>query len=152
MAYTVFPAPQMLPRFTKQSLNASEWLSDTHVLYRRSAWRAIWQSRDEKVRKPRSQASGAAAITAPVPRVIEIENAPVELRSRKPGVCRKIGREGPEQATDTSMMAANGVGRSSSAVADCAQEIITAWSRYAEEVMGRSSEASRALLRPRKPQ
>jgi hypothetical protein len=61
----------------------------------------------------------------------------------------EIGREGLQQATDTSMMAANGVARSSSAVADCAQEIITAWSRYAEEVMRRSSEASRALLRSR---
>lgn len=61
----------------------------------------------------------------------------------------EIGREGLQQATDTSMMAANAVARSNSAVADCAQEIITAWSRYAEEIMRHSSEASRALLRSR---
>ena len=61
----------------------------------------------------------------------------------------EVGPEGLQQTTDTSMMAANGVAHSSSAVADCAQEIITAWSRYAEEVMRRSSEASRALLRSR---
>ena len=34
-------------------------------------------------------------------------------------------------------------------MAECAQEITSAWSRYAEDVMRHTSEASRALLRSR---
>jgi hypothetical protein len=57
----------------------------------------------------------------------------------------EIAREGARQTADASAAAA----RSGSAMADCAQEITAAWARYAEEVMRRSSEAGRALLRSR---
>lgn len=61
----------------------------------------------------------------------------------------EIGREGVRQAADASTAAASGMARSSSGMADCAQEITAAWARYAEEVMRHTSEASRALLRSR---
>jgi hypothetical protein len=60
-----------------------------------------------------------------------------------------FAQEGVRHATDASKAAASGVVRSSSAFAESAQEITTAWAHYAEEVMRHTSEASRALLRAR---
>jgi hypothetical protein len=60
-----------------------------------------------------------------------------------------IGREGVRQAADASSAAASSTSRSGVAMAECAQEITSAWSRYAEDVMRHTSEASRALLRAR---
>jgi hypothetical protein len=61
----------------------------------------------------------------------------------------EIGREGMRQSAEAATTVATGAARSGSAMADCAQEITTAWARYAEDVMRHSSEASRALLRSR---
>ena len=61
----------------------------------------------------------------------------------------EIGREGVRQAADASSAAAGGAARSGAAMAECAQDMTSAWSRYAEEVMRNTSEASRALLRAR---
>ena len=54
-----------------------------------------------------------------------------------------------QQATEASAAAATGTLRSGSAIASDAQEIAAAWTRYAEEVMRHTSEASQALLRAR---
>lgn len=61
----------------------------------------------------------------------------------------EIGREGMRQTAEAAATAATGAARTCSAMTDCAQEITTAWARYAEDVMRHSSEASRALLRSR---
>lgn len=61
----------------------------------------------------------------------------------------EVGREGIRQAATGSKVAAEGVLRTGSALADGAQEITAAWARYAEEVMRHTSEASQALLRAR---
>jgi len=61
----------------------------------------------------------------------------------------EMGREAARQAADASAAPASGLAQSNPAVADCAQEIIAAWARYAEEIMHHSTEASRALLRSR---
>jgi hypothetical protein len=61
----------------------------------------------------------------------------------------EIGREGVRQAADASSAAATSTSRSRVAMAECAQEITSAWSHYAEDVMRHTSEASRALLRAR---
>jgi hypothetical protein len=61
----------------------------------------------------------------------------------------ELGRQGVRQAADASIAAANAAHRSGSAVAECTQEITAAWTRYAEEVMRHTSEASQALLRAR---
>jgi Phasin protein len=60
-----------------------------------------------------------------------------------------LGREGVRQASDVSSAATGGAARSGAAMAECAQEITSAWSRYAEDVMRHTSEASRELLRSR---
>jgi hypothetical protein len=61
----------------------------------------------------------------------------------------ELGQQGVRQAADASIAAANAAHRSGSAVAECTQEITAAWTRYAEEVMRHTSEASQALLRAR---
>ena len=61
----------------------------------------------------------------------------------------EFGREGLRQAADASSGAAGTSEDSARAIAGCAQEITAAWARYAEEVMRRTSEANRALLRAR---
>jgi hypothetical protein len=61
----------------------------------------------------------------------------------------EISGERIQQATKASAAAASGTLRSGSAMASDAQEITAAWSRYAEEVMRNTSEASQALLRAR---
>jgi hypothetical protein len=61
----------------------------------------------------------------------------------------EIGGERMQQATEASAAAATGTLRSGSAIASDAQEIAAAWTRYAEEVMRHTSEASQALLRAR---
>ena len=61
----------------------------------------------------------------------------------------EIGAERIQQATEASAAAASGTLRSGSAIAGGAQEITAAWTRYAEEVMRHTSEASQALLRAR---
>ena len=61
----------------------------------------------------------------------------------------ELGQQGIRQAADASTAAANAAQRSGSAVAECTQEITAAWTRYAEEVMRHTSEASQALLRAR---
>jgi hypothetical protein len=60
-----------------------------------------------------------------------------------------VGREGIRQAATASKSAAEATLNSGSAIADGAQEITAAWTRYAEEVMRHTSEASKALLRAR---
>src|SRR5690348_2196319 len=60
-----------------------------------------------------------------------------------------LGQQGVRQAADASTAAAGAAQRSGSAVAECTQEITAAWTRYAEEVMRHTSEASQALLRAR---
>jgi len=61
----------------------------------------------------------------------------------------EIGGERMRQATEASAAAASGTLRSGSAIASDAQEITAAWTRYAEEVMRHTSQASQALLRAR---
>jgi hypothetical protein len=61
----------------------------------------------------------------------------------------ELGQQRVRQAAEVSTAAANAAQRSGSAVAECTQEITTAWARYAEEVMRHTSEASQALLRAR---
>jgi hypothetical protein len=61
----------------------------------------------------------------------------------------EIGGERMQQATAASATAASGTLHSGSAIASDAQEITAAWTRYAEEVMRHTSEASQALLRAR---
>jgi hypothetical protein len=61
----------------------------------------------------------------------------------------ELGQQGVRQAADASLAAASTAQRSGSGVTECAQEITTAWARYAEEVMRHTTEASRALLRAR---
>jgi hypothetical protein len=61
----------------------------------------------------------------------------------------ELGQQGIRQAADASTAAASAAQRSGSAVAECTQEITAAWTRYAEEVMRHTSEASQALLRAR---
>jgi hypothetical protein len=61
----------------------------------------------------------------------------------------EIGAERIQQATEPSAAAASGILRSGSAIASGAQEITAAWTRYAEEVMRHTSEATQALLRAR---
>ncbi len=60
-----------------------------------------------------------------------------------------LGEHGVRQAAEASTAAASAAQRSGSAVAECTQEITAAWTRYAEEVMRHTSEASQALLRAR---
>lgn len=60
-----------------------------------------------------------------------------------------IGREGMRHAADASSAAAGGAARSGAAMAECTQEITSAWSRFAEDVMRNTSEASGALLSAR---
>jgi hypothetical protein len=61
----------------------------------------------------------------------------------------ELGLQAVREAADASTAAASAAQRSGSAVAECAQEITTAWTRYAEEVMRHTSEASRSLMRAR---
>ena len=61
----------------------------------------------------------------------------------------EIGGERMQQANEASAAAATGTLRSGSAIASDAQEIAAAWTRYAEEVMRHTSEASQAMLRAR---
>jgi len=61
----------------------------------------------------------------------------------------ELGLQAVREAADASTSAASAAQRSGSAVAECAQEITTAWTRYAEEVMRHTSEASRSLMRAR---
>jgi hypothetical protein len=61
----------------------------------------------------------------------------------------EVGRERIQQATEATAAAASGALRSGSAAAGDAHEITAAWTRYAEEVMRHTSEASQALLRAR---
>jgi hypothetical protein len=61
----------------------------------------------------------------------------------------RLGGERMRQASEPSAAAASGALRSGSAIAGDAQEITAAWTRYAEEVMRHTSEASQALLRAR---
>jgi len=61
----------------------------------------------------------------------------------------EVAREGVRQATEASKTVAGGAFRSGEALAEGAQEITAAWTRYAEEVMRHTSEASQALLRAR---
>ena len=60
-----------------------------------------------------------------------------------------LGQQGVRQAAEASTAAASAAQRSGAAVAECTQEITAAWTRYAEEVMRHTSEASQALLRAR---
>lgn len=60
-----------------------------------------------------------------------------------------LGRQGAREAADASKAAINAAQRSGSDVAECAQEITAAWTRYAEEVMRHTAEASRSLMRAR---
>jgi hypothetical protein len=61
----------------------------------------------------------------------------------------EVARGGVRQATEASKAVAGGAFRSGEALAEGAQEITAAWTRYAEEVMRHTSEASQALLRAR---
>jgi hypothetical protein len=61
----------------------------------------------------------------------------------------EFGQQGVRQAAAASTTAATAAQRSGSAVAECTQEITAAWTRYAEEIMRHTSEASQALLRAR---
>lgn len=60
-----------------------------------------------------------------------------------------FAQESVRQAGDASAAAASSAVRSGSAIAECAQEITTAWTHYAEDVMRHTSEASGAMLRAR---
>jgi hypothetical protein len=60
-----------------------------------------------------------------------------------------LGQQAVREAADASTAAASAAQRSGSAVAECAQEITMAWTRYAEEVMRHTSEASQSLMRAR---
>ena len=53
------------------------------------------------------------------------------------------------QAAEASASLASGISRSGSAMADDVREITEAWTRYAQEVMRHTSEASQALPRAR---
>ena len=66
---------------------------------------------------------------------------------RKADRMAELGQHGVREAAGASTAAAGAAQRSGSAVAECAQEITTAWTRYAEEVMRHTSEASRSLMR-----
>ncbi|MBV8937330.1 MAG: phasin family protein [Alphaproteobacteria bacterium] len=68
-------------------------------------------------------------------------------RSAEPAI--QLGEQGARETAAASAAAASAAQRSGSAVAECAQEITTAWTRYAEEVMRHTSEASRSLMRAR---
>jgi hypothetical protein len=72
-----------------------------------------------------------------------------EPAQRKTEGLVEIGAERIQQATEASAAAASGTLRSGSAIAGGAQEITAAWTRYAEEVMRHTSEATQALLRAR---
>jgi hypothetical protein len=61
----------------------------------------------------------------------------------------EIGREEKEQTATGQRGALNGTLRTGSALANGAQEITSAWARYAEDLMRNTSEASQALLRGR---
>jgi len=61
----------------------------------------------------------------------------------------EIGREEKEQTATGQRGALNGTLRTGSALANGAQEITSAWARYAEDLMRNTSEASQALLRAR---
>ena len=61
----------------------------------------------------------------------------------------EIGREEKEQTVAGQRGALNGTLRTGSALANGAQEITSAWARYAEDLMRNTSEASQALLRAR---
>jgi hypothetical protein len=61
----------------------------------------------------------------------------------------EIGREEKEQTVTGQRGALNGTLRTGSALANGAQEITSAWARYAEDLMRNASEASQALLRAR---
>jgi hypothetical protein len=61
----------------------------------------------------------------------------------------EIGREEKEQTATGQRGALNGTLRTGSALANGAQEITSAWARYAEDLMRNASEASQALLRAR---
>ena len=73
----------------------------------------------------------------------------VKEAGRKAERMADLGQQDAREAVDASAAAASAAQRSGSAVAECAQEITTAWTRYAEEVMRHTSEASQALLRAR---
>ena len=61
----------------------------------------------------------------------------------------EIGREEKEQTATGQRGALNGTLRTGSALANGAQEITSAWARYAEDLMRNTSETSQALLRAR---
>ena len=73
----------------------------------------------------------------------------VKEAGRKAERMADLGQQDAREAVDASAAAASAAQRSGSAVAECAQEITTAWTRYAEEVMRHTSEASRSLMRAR---
>ena len=72
-------------------------------------------------------------------------------REREPPRQRteSFGREEKEQTVAGQRGALNGTLRTGSALANGAQEITSAWARYAEDLMRNTSEASQALLRAR---
>jgi hypothetical protein len=72
-----------------------------------------------------------------------------EAARRQTEQLAEVGREGKRPAAAASESAAEPTLNSGSALADGAQEITAAWTRYAEEVMRHTSEASEALLRVR---
>jgi hypothetical protein len=61
----------------------------------------------------------------------------------------EIGRKEKEQTATGQQGALNGTLPIGSALANGAQEITSAWARYAEDLMRNTSEASQALLRAR---
>ena len=61
----------------------------------------------------------------------------------------EISREEKEQASTGPRGSLNGTLRTGSALANGAQEITSAWARYAEDLMRNTSEASQAFLRAR---
>ena len=69
--------------------------------------------------------------------------------AQQTGHFAELGQQAVRQAADASTAAASAAQRSGSAIAECTQEITAAWTRYAEEVMRHTSEASQALLRAR---
>jgi hypothetical protein len=74
---------------------------------------------------------------------------PTEAAQQQGERFAQIGRESVRQATDASKAAASSAARSASTVADCAQDITSAWASYTEDVMRNSSAAGRELLRAR---
>ena len=60
-----------------------------------------------------------------------------------------LGLQGMHKAAEASAAAGGEALRSGSAIADGAQEITAAWTRYAEQVMRHTTEANQALLRAR---